>query len=106
MSYRVELSARAQQDLDGILTWLHSRSPEGAAAWLARWREVLRDLAENPGQFALAPENEDHPEEIWHVLFKTRRGKKYRAIYVIQDDFVAITYLRGPGQDTVPPDEF
>ena len=41
MSRRVQLSLRAEQDLDQILNWLQQRSPQGATAWLKRWNETL-----------------------------------------------------------------
>ena len=51
------------------------------------------------------PEDEDHEEEIRHILFKTRRGKTYRAIFIIRTDTVFVLHVRGPGQDLIAPDE-
>ena len=33
------------------------------------------------------------------------QGKAYRAIFIIEDDLVLVTHVRGPGQDIVPPHE-
>ena len=105
MSTEVELSFRAEKDLDDILAWIVSRSPQGARMWLARWKEVCRLLSERPETCLLAPENLDHDEDIRQIVFKTRSGRKYRALFVIRGNRVFITNLRGPGQDLVPPDE-
>ena len=103
MSYDVELSFRAERDLDRILGWIAERSPQGARNWLQRWKEVRRFLSERPESCRLAPESEDHEEEIRHIVFKTRQGRKYRALFVIRGNCVFVTNLRGPGQDLVPP---
>ena len=103
MSTEVELSFRAEKDLDGILTWIAARSPQGARMWLVQWKEVCRILSERPESCLLAPENSDHEEEIRHIVFKTRSGRKYRALFVIRGNRVFVTNLRGPGQDLVSP---
>jgi plasmid stabilization system protein ParE len=105
MSFQVELSRRAEGDLDRILAWIAERSPQGARNWLTRWEEVLALLSDRAESCLLAPENEDHVEQIRHVVFKTHDGKKYRALFVIRGQRVFITNLRGPGQDLVPPNQ-
>ncbi len=105
MSTDVELSFRSERDLDDILAWIANRSPQGARTWLAQWEEVCRILCERPETCLLAPENSDHEEEIRQIVFKTRSGRKYRALFVIRGNRVFVTNLRGPGQDLVPPDE-
>ena len=105
MSFDVRLSFRAETDLDHILAWIANRSPQGANVWLARWKEVCRLLSERPENCLLAPENVDHEEDIRQIVFKTRSGRKYRALFVIRGDRVFVTNLRGPGQDLFPPDE-
>jgi plasmid stabilization system protein ParE len=44
MIYRVDLTFRAERDVDRILQWLSERSPQGAATWDRRWQQVLDDL--------------------------------------------------------------
>ena len=105
MRYEVELSFRAEKDLDEILGWIAGRSPQGARRWLTRWEEVCKLLSERPESCLPAPENADHEEEIRHVVFKTRSGRKYRALFVIRGNQVFVTNLRGSGRDLVPPDE-
>lgn len=105
MTYQVHLTYRAERDVDRILQWLSERSAQGATTWDRRWQQVLGDLRTSAAKYDLAPENEDHDEQIRHVTFKTRRGKKYRAIFVIRGDLALVTHVRGPGQDLVSSDE-
>jgi len=106
MSLPVNLTPRAERDVDHILSWLSERSPQGASAWWERWLEVLELLATADMPHSHAPENEDHAQEIFHVIFKTRRGRNYRAIYTISGSSVIVLHVRGPGQDIVPNDQF
>jgi hypothetical protein len=135
MKYHVKLTRQAEQDIDGILTWISNRSPQGAAGVIKRRRAIknflLRDFLNDsitnplpltvfamlavihtrnknfPREFSkadfvdsfyhawlrcldamlaklvliadrcqLAPENEDHDDEIRQMLFKTRRVDK------------------------------
>lgn len=105
MSFQVELTSRAERDLDQILGFLVSHSKRGASTWLRRWDEVVEQLTNTPENCGVAPENDDHEEEIRHVLFKTRRGKTYRALFIIRTNTVFILHIRGPGQDLVDSDD-
>ncbi len=105
MTFRVHLTFRAERDIDHIFNFLVERSPQGAATWTARWHDVLLELSQSANKKPLAPENEDHDQELHHVVFKTRRGKAYRAIFTIQDDLVLVTHVRGPGQAIVSSDD-
>ena len=66
MSFQVELSRRAEGDLDRILAWIAERSPQGERNWLTRWEEVLALLSDRADSGLFAPENEDHVEQIRH----------------------------------------
>jgi plasmid stabilization system protein ParE len=105
MSHEVHLSRRAERDLDQILAWISRRSQQGVRSWLERWDEVREVLSLRPESCLLAPESEDHDEEIRHVVFKTKNGRKYRVLFLIRGQQVFVTNLRGPGQDLVPPDQ-
>ena len=74
MTFHVELTENAERNVDEILDYLVERSPQGATAWWNCWGEVVEDLSKTADQKALAPENEDHDEDIYHVIFKTRKG--------------------------------
>ena len=105
MTYRIILQPSAESDVDQIVGYLAERSPQGAAAWCKAWNKLLAELRERAGGFGLAPESSQYEEEIRHALFKTRRGRTYRALFVIVYDTVHVIHVRGPGQNFVSPDE-
>jgi plasmid stabilization system protein ParE len=104
MGYRVHELSRAQADVRSIVDWLKSRSPQGAAAWLDAYDAMLEGLSRF-ATHAVAPENAEAEFEVRQVLFKTRRGKVYRDLYLVDGDDVYILRVRGKGQAPVdPPD--
>lgn len=105
MKFKAHLLWRAQRDLDHILAWLNERSPQGAASWLRRWDETFTILESSANEYGLAPEGEDHEFEVRQILFRTRKGRDYRALYTIQGSEVYVMHIRAPGQDLVPPEE-
>jgi hypothetical protein len=54
----------------------------------------------------MAPENTDTEFEVRQVLFKTRRGNVYRALYLLDGEDVYILRVRGKGQAPVKPADF
>jgi plasmid stabilization system protein ParE len=105
MTYRVQPTAQAEADIDRIFAWLSGRSPEGARRWYESFCEAAERLESSPQSFALAPENDEFDEELRHILFRTRRGRTYRALFVIRGDVVQILCVRGPGQRPVKPED-
>lgn len=105
MTFNVRLMPRAEQDLNGILAWLYSRSPQGAATWYARWVSVIESLQQIAPGCGLAPEDVDHEAEIRQIIFKTRRGKPYRAIFTIRGSDAFVLHIRGWGQDLIRGDD-
>ncbi len=39
------------------------------------------------------------------MFFRTRRGRRYRALFEIRENRVLILHVRGPRQNLVSPDE-
>ncbi len=105
MSFHVHLTDSASADLRAILGWIAERSPAGSEAWYRRWLEVLDSLKERTDSYGLAPESEDHTEQIRQVIFRTKRGRPYRALFVLRDKEVFVLHVRGPGQRLLRPDE-
>jgi plasmid stabilization system protein ParE len=103
MSYRVTLLPDARQELATIFTWLANRSPQGAKTWFNRFTEALLTLEDAPLSFGLAPESEFANREVRQLIFKTKRGRRYRALFTVSGDTVHVLHIRGPGQDLVEP---
>jgi hypothetical protein len=53
----------------------------------------------------LAPESSEFDCPIHQLTFKTPRGRKYRILYAIVGDEVRILHVRGPGQDSITPQD-
>jgi hypothetical protein len=62
----------------------------------------LQTSADTCGQ---ADEIADFDLDVRQVLFKTRHGRVYRALFLIEDDHVFILRVRGPGQAPVEPED-
>jgi plasmid stabilization system protein ParE len=105
MRFNVHLLWRAERDLDHIATWLYDRSPDGAAAWHQAWKNTVKLLEDSANGYGVAPENEDQELEIGQIMFHTRHGRNYRALYTIRGQDVFVMHIRAPGQDIVAADE-
>jgi hypothetical protein len=70
---------------------------------LAAYDRLIERLKEHADTFGEAYENSDLDMEVRQALFKTRRGRVYRALFVIESNDVFILRVRGPGQ--APVDE-
>jgi plasmid stabilization system protein ParE len=105
MTFIVRELPKAKHDKSSIFHWLHERSPEGAAAWLDAYDSVIERLNQHAASFGLAPESQDCEFDVRQALFKTRRGRVYRALFFIDCRDTYILRVRGPGQAPVSPDE-
>ena len=106
MPFRVILLGRAEYDVNAIVDWLIERSPQGAARWLASFDDARTNLANNPLGYGLAPEDDFVDNAIRQIIFKTRRGRRYRALFTEIENEVRILHVRGPGQAPMKASEF
>ncbi len=110
MTFQVRLLTRAQVDADQIYLWLRERSPMGAVSWYTALLKKIDDLAVTATACFLAREASPLDIELRQAFFKTRRGRTYRLLFVIEGNEVRILRVRGPGQrlvtrSDVPQDE-
>jgi toxin ParE1/3/4 len=98
MRYRVELTAQAEAEIDRIFTWLSERSQDAANRWYESFWNSAERLQTFPRSCGVAPENAKFGVELRQILFGTKRGRTYRALFVISDDVVRILCVRGPGE--------
>ncbi len=103
MSYRVEPTLQAEADLARLYDSLSELGPEVAARWYGAFWEAARRLETQPFACGLAYENDAFKEELRHLLFGTPKGKKYRALFIVQDDVVKILCVRAPGERPISP---
>src|SRR5262249_26850365 len=100
MSYQVRILARVRQDFEGYVQWITERSPKGADRWVASFEKALSKLEQNPLVAPIANESKELGEEVRNIMFRTRAGRTYRALFVIVGDEVRILRIRGSG---LPP---
>jgi hypothetical protein len=105
MNFTVRELPKAKQDKDSIFRWLHERSPTGAVAWLSAYDSLIERLKQGASSFGVAPESADCEFDVRQALFKTRRGRVYRALFFIDGQQVYILRIRGPGQAPITPED-
>ena len=105
MTFTVVFTDEASFQVLQIEEWIAERSLRGAAAWQTALRLAIAKLAERGPAFSLAPESSEFTEPLLQLLFRTRRGLTYRALFVVRNDVVIVVSVRGFGQDLVGADE-
>ena len=103
--YRLAILPRAQSDVETIYLRIRDKSQLGAASWFGAFEQVLDRLANAPLQFPTAPESEALQRPLRNALFKSPRGRTYRAVFLIEEDAVYILRVRGPGQPPLENEE-
>jgi len=96
---------RAQDDFETMFSYIWKRSPEGANNWRQAFELATKRLKTNPQSCGLAPEDKQFDFELRQLLFKTRYGRTYRAVFRVDEPRVSILRLCGPGQAPLRPDE-
>jgi hypothetical protein len=106
MKFTVYELPKAKFDKDHISKWLFERSPQGAANWLNAYDEMVERLQREADTLAVAQENNDLDLEVREILFKTERGRRYRAVFHVDGANVYILRVRGPGQSPISDELF
>ncbi|HUY93308.1 MAG TPA: type II toxin-antitoxin system RelE/ParE family toxin [Pirellulales bacterium] len=105
MTVKLRILARADRDLQGIFNFIAELSPAGAERWWNAFLGAAARATSHPDQHPFAPENSLVDRELRQFFFKTRRGKKYRAIFTIAGDELLILRVRGPAQSPLTGDD-
>ena len=103
MIFTVRELRQATADKRQVFAWLHERSPSGALSWLAAYDAMIERLKTGAATFGEAYEQVDLEMSVKQALFKTRRGRVYRALFLVEKNDVYILRVRGPGQAPVTP---
>jgi hypothetical protein len=106
MPFQVNISATAARDLRSTVRWIAERSPQGAINWRRAFMATVHKLELNAESFGLAPEDSDHDVTVRQALFKTRRGRMFRLVFVVRGTTAYVLYIRDSGQDLIPPEAF
>ena len=93
MSYQVFIEPNAFQEIEMSYRWMcNNLSPEIANNWYYELQDVISSLKEFPNRCSIAPEASMIGREIRQVLVGKQR--KYRALFVVKKDVVAILHVR------------
>ena len=105
MTFTVKELPKAKVDKRSIFAWLFERSPQGAAAWLDAYDQMVERLRTVADTLPAAQEGTALDVDVRQILFKTKRGRIYRAVFFVDGAEVYILRIRGPGQAPVSNDE-
>lgn len=89
MEYQVELSRRAESDIEEAFLYIQERAPRNAVLWRDGLEAKLRVLERMPESFALAPENQDTTIEVRQLLYG-----RYRILYTVRGLTVFVLTVR------------
>lgn len=106
MSFEVRFTSEDEENVLEIRNWTAKRSSDGVLRWLDALETAKTRLQATADACPLAPETDAFVDELRQILFRTRRGNTYRALFVIRENTVHVVSVRGSGQDLMTPDEF
>lgn len=105
MKYHVQLSSRADRDVELALRWFDDQHATAVGnRWLAQLTAKLDTLETMPRRCPLAAEAAGLNLELRELLFGRRRAK-YRILFIIDEEFVHILHIRFAAQDAVSKEE-
>ena len=94
MTFRVELSDRAQADVAAIYDWLHlQQAGDAGERWFVALRGAIASLSMHPSRCAIAPESRDAPIEVRQLLYG-QNPDVYRILFAIENDVVHVLHIR------------
>ncbi len=105
MRFHVVQSSRAKRDFQRIYDYIFQSSIRGADAWAEAFYGKFRRLEQFAQANSIAPEADWYDGEIRQMLFRTKSGLTYRAVYLVDGGTVTLLAIRGPGQDLMSADE-
>ena len=100
MDYRVELTVRADQDLNSIYERISADDSAVAALWYFGLEKAIRTLRRLPHRCPIIPESKKPKGELRHLLYGSKRDV-YRVIYEIHeaDNLVSVITIRHSAMD-------
>ena len=105
MKYQVQLTAKAERDVDQILHWFHEQHATAAGGrWLMQILSTIDTLEKHPERCGLAAEAEELGLELRELLFGKRHGK-YRILFIVRKNVVSILHIRHTARDAVLPED-
>ncbi|MDJ0737501.1 MAG: type II toxin-antitoxin system RelE/ParE family toxin [Nostocaceae cyanobacterium] len=93
MSYQVIIQPTAFQEIETSYRWMcDNLSAEVANNWYYQLQDVIASLKKFPNRCTIAPEAATIGREIRQIWVGKQR--KYRVLFVVEEDIVAILHVR------------
>ena len=87
--YLVDYTRTAAREIEEIEEWIAADSLEAAGRWMDGLLATVDRLERMPSRCPLAPENEEHANEIRQLIYG-----RYRVLFTIRPDRVVILHVR------------
>jgi plasmid stabilization system protein ParE len=95
----VRFTREADENADAIFEWIAERSHDGARRWTEALEVAIGELSQSADSFGAAPESATFSETIRQFTFSTKRGRRYRLLYVVRGSIVHVVAIRSAGQE-------
>lgn len=105
MSERVQLSDRADRELESLVDELLHRAPNTVRRWHERLRNHIERLGEQPLKNPLADESILRKRSVRQSLFGKKRGT-IRILFTVRDDLVTVLDVRRAVRGTITEEEW
>lgn len=93
MNYQVIIQPTAFQEIESSYRWIcDNLSAEVANNWYYQLEDAIASLKKFPNRCSIAPESTKLGREIRQLWVGKQR--KYRVLFVVEDDIVAIVHVR------------
>jgi plasmid stabilization system protein ParE len=95
MAYRVEITRRAEGDLEELYLWVVDRAPQQGARWFNGLERAVLSLDRHPKRCPVAPESFD-PDHPARALTYGRKPHAYRVFFTVDDEgkLVRVLHVR------------
>ncbi len=84
MTYRVELTLRAERDLEDLYQQIRGAESPAAGRWYNALEKAIRTLERFPRRCPVAPEATKAKRQLRHLLYG-RKAHVYRVLYEIDE---------------------
>lgn len=92
MAYGVEITRRAESDLEELYRWVVERAPQQGARWFNGLERAVLSLDQHPKRCPVAPESFD-PEHPVRVMTYGRKPHAFRVFFTVDDDAEIVRVL-------------
>ncbi|NES99099.1 MAG: type II toxin-antitoxin system RelE/ParE family toxin [Sphaerospermopsis sp. SIO1G1] len=104
MTFQVEITPIAEQQIEKAYNWYRERNPEFADSWFKGLMNTIATLQDKPYRCGLAVEHKIFVEEVRQLLYGKSKNV-YRVLFTIRDSIVSILYVRHTAQAPMTMDD-